>query len=79
MTRNKGKGEGLSGSAMWQVLSAVNSLLPALHRTLAAFATEDLTGPVTAADPDNSRRAYNVHQHGPPKFCFTMVANSFCY
>lgn len=38
---------------MWQVLSAVTSLVPALHRTLAAFATEDLTGPVTAADPDN--------------------------
>ena len=53
MTRNKEKGEGSSGSATWQVLSAVTSLVPALHRTLAAFATEYLTGPLTAADPDN--------------------------
>ena len=62
---------------MWQVLSAVNSLVPALHRTLAAFATEDLTGPVTAADPDNSRRAYNVHQHGPQNFASQWLPTVF--
>lgn len=52
MTGNKERGRALRISHVADAVCCY-LLVPALHRTLAAFATEDLTGLVTAADPDN--------------------------